>query len=95
MGIWKSLFIQAYDNAIIRDILVYAYPMIKSTSKANDLFFKEEQKLSDDELIEYTMKKKYNQHLDYNTWNTTIIVYVDTGSTSMYTHMFAFQHIPY
>eukprot|EP01083_Nonionella_stella_P101737 288679_1 len=81
VGIWKGMYIHAYNDAVIRDFMIYATP----TSTTHYTPPKEDvthtKKMNEDERLIYNAFRNKDKGLkDYTSWNTKVIVYVDTGA---------------
>lgn len=74
--------IQAYNDAVVRDFLIYAEPVNNT-----DFVPSEEQRpedMTDDEWLIHTAFKNPNKGLkDYTSWNTKVVVFVDAGSDNV------------
>eukprot|EP01084_Bolivina_argentea_P281133 480969_1 len=89
VGVWKDLYLQAYNDAVIRDVLIWAKP-INGTYGGNNYykstlqFTKDEiSTMSDEELIDITLRGKVDVNIDYSQWNVTVIAYLDSGNTNV------------
>ena len=91
VGIWKTLYLQAYNDAVIRDVLIYAFPI--NGSYAGNEYYKSKlnltpqdiKSMSDEELIDITLKSKGidGDDIDYSQWNVTVVAYIDSGNTNV------------
>ena len=85
MGIWKDIYIQGYSTAVVRDIIINAFPVNNSNdSNIREYDFEKMKYMDPDEQLIYKAYfNKYKDSIDYTKWKTEVIVFIDAGQNNV------------
>ena len=76
--------IQGYNDAVVRDFMIYAQPVNNSdwVQPKDDIRNKED--MTEDEWLIYNAFRNKEKGLkDYTAWNTQVVVYIDAGADNV------------